>query len=118
MKLTLIHPTVGRRIGQKYIKTWQMEPLPPAVIAGLTPPEIDIAFYDDRMEVIPYGEPTDLVAISIETYTAKRTYQIASEYRRRGVPVVMGGFHATLCPEEVSLYFEAIQRLKKKYFLV
>lgn len=108
MKLTLIHPTIGRKIGQKYIKTWQMEPLPPAVIAGLTPRDVFIEFYDDRMEAIPFDRPTDLVAISIETYTAKRAYQIASEYRKRGVPVVMGGFHATLCSEEVSQYAEAV----------
>jgi radical SAM superfamily enzyme YgiQ (UPF0313 family) len=85
-----------------------MEPLPPAVIAGLTPQDVEIAFYDDRMEPIHYDVPTDLVAISVETYTAKRAYQIASEYRRRGVPVVMGGFHATLCPEEVSQFAEAV----------
>jgi radical SAM superfamily enzyme YgiQ (UPF0313 family) len=108
MRLTLIHPCIGRRIGQEYIKTWQMESLPLAAIAGLTPPEVELAFYDDRIEVVPYDEPTDLVAISVETYTAKRAYQIASEYRRRGVPVVMGGFHATLCPEEVSQYAEAV----------
>ena len=75
-----------------------MEPLPIALLAGLTPKDVEIAFYDDRMEPIPFDEPTDLVAIPVETYTAKRAYQIASEYRRRGVPVVMGGFHATLCP--------------------
>ncbi|RMH68840.1 MAG: radical SAM protein [Gemmatimonadetes bacterium] len=85
-----------------------MEPLAPAVLAGLTPPEIDITFYDDRLERIPYDEPTDLVAISVETYTARRAYQIASEYRRRGVPVVMGGFHATLVPEEVQQYAETV----------
>jgi radical SAM superfamily enzyme YgiQ (UPF0313 family) len=85
-----------------------MEPLPPAVIAGLTPPEVEVRFYDDRMEPIPFDEPTDLVAISVETYTAKRAYQIASEYRRRGVPVVMGGFHATLCPQEAAQYAEAV----------
>jgi radical SAM superfamily enzyme YgiQ (UPF0313 family) len=85
-----------------------MEPLPPAAIAGLTPPDVEIKFYDDRMERILYDEPTDLVAISVETYTAKRAYQISSEYRKRGVPVVMGGFHATLCPEEVSQYADAV----------
>lgn len=108
MKLTLIQACVGRRTGQKYLKGWQMEPLPLAAIAGLTPPEVKVAFHDDRMETIPYDEPTDLVAIAVETYTAKRAYQIASEYRRRGVPVVMGGFHATLCPGEVSQYAEAV----------
>src|SRR6266487_728206 len=108
MRLTLIHPCIGRKPGERYIRSWQMEPLPPATIAGLTPPDVHVRFYDDRMELIPYDEPTDLVAISVETYTAKRAYQIASEYRRRGVPVVMGGFHATLCPEEVSQYADSV----------
>lgn len=108
MRVTLIQPCIGRRIGQPYIRTWQMEPLAPAVLAGLTPPDVQVRFYDDRMEPIPYDEPTDLVALSVETYTAKRAYQIASEYRRRGVPVVMGGFHPTLLPEEAQQYAEAI----------
>lgn len=108
MRLTLIHPAIGRRVGQRYIRSWQMEPLPAALIAGLTPDDVDIRFHDDRMESIPYDEPTDMVAISVETYTARRAYQIASEYRRRRVPVVMGGFHATLCPDEVARYAEAV----------
>jgi radical SAM superfamily enzyme YgiQ (UPF0313 family) len=91
-----------------YIRTWKMEPIPAAIIAALTPADVGKRFYDDRLEPIPYDEPTDLVAISVETYTARRAYQIASEYRRRGVPVVMGGFHATLCPQEVSQYCESI----------
>lgn len=85
-----------------------MEPLPAAHIAGLTPSDIDIEFYDDRIEQIPFDTKTDLVAISVETYTAKRSYQIATEYRRRNIPVVMGGFHPTLVPEEVLEYAEAI----------
>jgi len=91
-----------------YVRTWQMEPLPPAAIAALTPADVEKRFYDDRLEPIPYDEPTDLVAISVETYTARRAYQIASEFRRRGVPVVMGGFHATLCPGEVRRFCESI----------
>lgn len=108
-RVTIVHPCVGRRIGMKrYIRTWMMEPLPSAMVAALLPPEVERRFYDDRLEAIPYDEPTDLVAISVETYTAKRAYQIASEYRRRDVPVVMGGFHATLCPEEVMQYSESV----------
>jgi radical SAM superfamily enzyme YgiQ (UPF0313 family) len=85
-----------------------MESLPAATLAGLTPKDVDVRFYDDRMETIPFNETADLVAISVETYTAKRAYQIASEYRQRQVPVVMGGFHATLCPDEVARYAEAV----------
>ena len=108
MKLTFVHPAIGHRAGESYIRTWQMESLPVAVLAGLTPADVETAFYDDRMEAIEYDAPTDAVAIPIETYTAARAYQIASEYRRRGVPVIMGGFHATLVPDEVARYAEAI----------
>ena len=109
MKLTIVHPCIGRRRGERgYVRTWQMEPLPAATLAGLTPRDVDVKFYDDRMETIPFDEKTDLVAMSVETYTAKRAYQIASEYRRRGVPVVMGGFHPSLCPDEVARYADAV----------
>lgn len=108
-RLTIIHPCVGRRTSDThYVRTWLMEPLPAAQLAALTPKDVEIRFYDDRLEPIPYEVPTDLVAISVETYTARRAYQIASEYRRRRVPVVMGGFHATLCPEEVVRYADSI----------
>ena len=108
MRLTIVHPCIGRRPGQNYIRTWQMEPLPAATLAGLTPKEVELRFYDDRMETIPFEEKTDLAAISVETYTAKRAYQIATDFRKRRVPVVMGGFHATLCPDEVARNAEAV----------
>lgn len=108
MRLTIVHPAIGRRPGVNYMRTWQMESLPAAVLAGLTPKDVEVRFHDDRMEAIPFDDPTDLVAIPVETYTAMRAYQIASEYRRRGVPVVMGGFHATLAPQEVSQYAESV----------
>ena len=93
---------------RRYIRSWQMEPIPAAMLAALAPPDVEKRFYDDRLESIPFDEPADLVAISVETYTARRAYQIASEYRSRGVPVVMGGFHTTLCPDEVQQYAESI----------
>ena len=109
MNVTLIHPCIGRRAGERRgLRTWQMEPLWAAALAAHTPPKVELRFRDDRMEKIPFDEPTDLVGISVETYTARRAYQIASEYRKRGVPVVMGGIHATLCPEEVTEYAECV----------
>ena len=108
MRLTLIHPAIGRREGVNYMRTWQMEPLPIAALAGLTPSDVELAFHDDRMESIPFDAPTDAVAIPVETYTAARAYQIASEYRRRGVPVIMGGFHATLATDETERYAECV----------
>jgi radical SAM superfamily enzyme YgiQ (UPF0313 family) len=85
-----------------------MEPLMLAVLAGMTPTDVEIALYDDRMEGIPYDEQTDLVGITVETYTARRAYEIASEYRKRGVPVILGGMHPTLLPEEAALHADSI----------
>ncbi|MEK7270684.1 MAG: radical SAM protein [Planctomycetota bacterium] len=99
---------MGKKPGESYVKSWLMEPLAIATLSGLTPASIERAFYDDRLEVIPYDEPTDLVAISVETFTARRAYQIAAQYHRRGVPVVMGGFHATLAPEETGQHAEIV----------
>lgn len=108
MRLTLVQPAIGHRVGESYIRSWQMEPLPIATLAGLTPSDITLSFYDDRMEAVAYDTPTDAVAIPVETYTARRAYQIASEYRRRGVPVILGGFHPSLMPDEAQRYGDAI----------
>lgn len=85
-----------------------MHPLCFAILKGLTPPDVDTRFYDERIEPIPLDEPTDLVAMTVETYTARRAYQIAEEYRRRGVPVVMGGYHPTFLPEEALRYADSV----------
>src|SRR5205085_3869827 len=108
MRLTLIYPSVGRKEGQPYVRAWQMQPLSMAVLAGMTPPDVDVRFFDDRMEPIEFDEPTDLVAISVETFTALRAYKIARQFRARGVPVVLGGYHVTLVPDEVAQEADAI----------
>jgi len=69
---------------------------------------VDISFTDERIEAIDYDEPADMVAISAMTCQAKRAYDIADEYRRRGVPVVMGGIHPSLSPEESALHADAV----------
>ena len=107
-RLTLIYPCIGQFPGDRYVRSWQMQPLAMAVLAGLTPPEWEITFYDDRLEEIGYDTPADLVGISIETFTARRGYQIATEYRKRGVPVVLGGYHATFRPDEALEYADAV----------
>lgn len=85
-----------------------MEPLCFAILKSLTPPDIETVLYDERLENLPFDEPTDLVAMTVETYTARRAYQIASQYRQRGVPVVMGGYHPTFMPDEAALFADSI----------
>jgi len=108
MKITFILPAIGKKPGEKYIGTWKMEPLTIAVLKSLTPPDIETEFFDDRIECINYETKTDLVVITVETYTAKRSYQIAERFRQRGIPVLMGGYHVTLLPEEALQYADSI----------
>ncbi len=108
MKVTFIKPTIGRKEHSLYVDEGRMEPLMLGVLAGLTPEDVEVALYDDRMEAIPYDEPTGLAAITVESYTARRAYEIAAEYRRRGVKVIMGGMHVTLLPEEAMAHADSI----------
>ncbi len=103
MKITFIRPNLSDRRSAD-----ALEPLAFAILARLTPADVDLALIDERLEPVCYDEPTDLVALTVETYTAKRAYQIASRYRGRGVPVVMGGYHPTFLPEEAMEFADAV----------
>ncbi len=108
MKLLFILPAIGKKPGKKYIGTWKMEPYTIAVLKALTPADVETFLFDDRIECIDYEIDVDLVAISVETYTAKRSYRIAEEFRKRGRKVVMGGYHVTLLPQEAAEYADSI----------
>jgi radical SAM superfamily enzyme YgiQ (UPF0313 family) len=41
-------------------------------------------------------------------FTAEKAYAVADWYRQRNIPVIMGGCHATLCPDEVAQHCDAV----------
>jgi radical SAM superfamily enzyme YgiQ (UPF0313 family) len=108
MKVTFIKPNIGRQEHSLYVDEGRMEPLTLGVLAGMTPEHVECRLFDDRMEDVLYDEPTDLAAITVETYTARRAYEIAAEYRKRGVPVVLGGMHVSLIPEEAAAHADSL----------
>ena len=99
---------MGVKEGEDYKDLGSMEPYAIAILAGLISKGIEVRFFDDRLDTIDYDEKTDLVAISVETFTAKRSYRIAQRYRDRGVPVIMGGFHPSLVPYESIQYADSV----------
>jgi radical SAM superfamily enzyme YgiQ (UPF0313 family) len=103
MRVTFIRPNIYEAHSLA-----AMEVLCFAILKALTPPDIETRFYDERLEPIPFDEETDLVAITVETFTARRAYQIALNYRRRGAKVVMGGFHPNFMTEEALLFADAV----------
>jgi len=73
------------------------------VVAGLTPPPWEISIVDENLGTPDYSAVPrpDLVGITAFTSQANRAYEVAAHFRRLGVPVVMGGIHATMCLDEV-----------------
>ena len=85
-----------------------MQPLVFAILAGLTPPGVEIELYDERRETIDTDINVDLVAITVETHSAARAYQISNKFKKKNIPVVMGGYHPTFMPEEATEYADSI----------
>ena len=77
MKITFIKPNIGRMEHSLYVDEGRMEPLMLAVLAGLTPPDVECVLYDDRMESIPFDEPTDLAAVRTALREAGIEYESA-----------------------------------------
>ncbi|MEK6892790.1 MAG: radical SAM protein, partial [Nanoarchaeota archaeon] len=79
-----------------------------ANIAALTPKEDEISVCDEQISPINYNIDIDLVAISVNTSVSKRAYEIADNFRKKGVKVVFGGFHPSLMPEESLKHADTI----------
>ncbi len=109
MKILLVKPNIGRQEHSLYVDEGRMEPLQLGVLASLVPDHHEVALVDDRCERIDFDRSgASLVAITVETYTARRAYEIADAFRVRGIPVVLGGFHPTLLPREAVQHADCI----------
>lgn len=81
------------------------------ILAGLTPRHHEVFYTDDVVQPFDIErdvKDVDLVGISVDSKTARRAYDIAAAYRRRGAKVVMGGIHPTACPEEALRYADSV----------
>ena len=107
MRLYLINPTNPLSIVNVKESRWNRyrvwKPLSLMVLASLTPPEWKISIIDENLGAPDYKSMPrpDLVGITAFTSQANRAYEVASHFRRLGVPVIMGGIHATMCLDEV-----------------
>ncbi len=108
MRLYLINPSnplvsivnVNESRWNRY-RVWK--PLSLMVLAGLTPTDWEINIVDENLGKPDYSAMPrpDLVGITAFTSQANRAYQVAAHFRSLGVPVIMGGIHATMCLDEV-----------------
>ena len=78
------------------------------IVAALTPRRHEVRIVDENVEPLDFAADADLVGITFMTALAPRAYEIADRFRARGVFVVGGGFHPTLCPDEAAAHMDAI----------
>ncbi len=103
MKVTLIK--VSMLSGKSYDA---MKPLVFSVFDAITPADVQIEYLDDRVEELPEVIESDVIALSAETFAARRAYQIAAKYKTDKNQIVMGGFHASAVPDEVLKYCDTV----------
>ena len=100
--ITFVRPNLGEGLPAD-----AMTPLVFSILKARTPSDVATTLVDERVE--PFRMvPTDLAAITVETFTARRGYEIAAMYRRAGVPVVIGGHHPSMLPDEALRHADAV----------
>jgi len=106
MKLELIVPATHENQGKP--KKARLPPLGMAVIAALTPSDVEVPLTDENVAPINFQKEVDLVGITSLTSTSQRAYKIADAFRAIGKKVVLGGIHPSILPEEASQHADAI----------
>jgi radical SAM superfamily enzyme YgiQ (UPF0313 family) len=81
------------------------------ILAGLSPTDVEISFTDDLLTPVDLKKDlkqVDLVGITVLSKTALRAYEIADAYRKKGIPVVLGGIHPTALPGEAKEHADSV----------
>src|SRR5580704_13339416 len=79
-----------------------------AVAASIPNDQYEVVLTDENIEPIDFDLKADLVGISAMTSYVNRGYEIADQFRHKGVPVVMGGVHPSFMPQEALKHCDAV----------
>jgi radical SAM superfamily enzyme YgiQ (UPF0313 family) len=112
MKITLISPKgpLYRHRGGIFKKNLRYAPLTLTTLAAYVPLELNasIEIIDEGIEDVDMNLQTDLIGMTVITGSSTRAYELADHFRARGIPVVLGGPHITLIPEDAQPHADAI----------
>jgi radical SAM superfamily enzyme YgiQ (UPF0313 family) len=90
------------------IKYSLFPPLGLATLAGYLNEDDQVRISDEHVERLALDDQPDLVVIQVYITSARRSYEIADLYRKRGAYVVLGGLHVTSLPEEAAQHADTI----------
>lgn len=104
-RVLLVYPAT-HKLG--WVKRFQLPSLSLKQVAAATPPEWEVLLVDEVQEELDFSGDYDLVGITAMTHQAVRAYQIADRFRSQGVPVVLGGIHPTVLPDEALQHVDSV----------
>lgn len=110
MKVKMILPalTEAKSPFWRPIKYSLFPPLGLATLAGYLTDDDQVTLQDEHVETLDFDDEPDLVVIQVYITSARRAYEIADHYRRRGAYIALGGLHVTSLPEEAALHADSI----------
>jgi len=106
-KLLLINPVNPRKVGLTVNLSSRFQPLGLGIVAAMTPDTWDVEIIDENFEPFIFRK-ADLVGLTAFTAAVNRAYEIASVYREKDIPTVLGGIHASMLPEEALKYVDTV----------
>lgn len=104
-RILLVSPVDRAVLGEDFYFRFPHLSLP--ALAAYTPRDAEVRIVDEKFEPVP-DERFDLVGITAMTPLAPKTYRIADRFRKKGVPVVMGGYHPSVLPEEALEHADSV----------
>jgi len=111
MKVELIAPTWTKKtqkVRAKRAKVFKIPPLGLLNVAAVTPSDVEVSLTDENIEAIDFDKPVDLVGITVMSSTAPRSYEIAAEFRKRKIPVILGGPHVSFMRDEAIQHADSV----------
>jgi len=112
MKIALISPKgpLYRHRGGIFRRSLRYAPLTLTTLAALVPDELEasLTLMDEGIEDVDRTLDVDLIGMTVITGTAPRAYELAAHFRSRGIPVVLGGPHVTLVPDDAKPHADAV----------
>ena len=110
MKVKMILPALTESKSPFFrpIKYSLFPPLGLATLAGYLRDDDEIVLQDEHVEKLDIDDEPDLVVIQVYITSARRAYELADHYRRRGAWVALGGLHATSLPAEAAQHADSV----------
>lgn len=106
-KILFINPTINNTVFGN-MKMLALPPMGLGVLASRTPEKYRVSIVDENIDTIDFDARADLVAVTATTGQAPRAYRIINEFKKRGVPTVMGGIHASVMTEEAARFADSV----------